>query len=334
MKPLHKIILVGTTFVLAAATGHVMQNSAQYGLEPGTAAPQQAAQSAQAAPVQLARQVRAAPDLPMPPAMRAPGRLPDLGALPQDGAQTGGFAAIAPAANTTDPSGTDTAEAAEPACAAPQLTAEAAPMASVRLTVVAPCQPSLATDIRTEGLRLPIVLSDEGRWSGIVPALSTEAVYAVMLPKGTMPAMAQVAVPDVAEVNRIAITIGNAPGFALHGYEYGSMPDGAGDVSLANPRDAMTALGGWMMAFDAPGARMPVQIYTVPASMSDVRLALELPVTAQTCGGTKVGAVLRQMAGRIEDDTVLRLEMPACDDGGGYVLMPLPDFPVSLATAG
>ncbi|TKD18179.1 hypothetical protein FBT96_11255 [Rhodobacter capsulatus] len=308
MKPIHKIAMVCTTFVLAAATGHVMQTAAPEGLHAGSARPVTAAVMP-GARVHLA-EVAPAPALVLPkltvPAMRRPAAEAALGPLPQD-------SGVAPTG-----------------CAAPQLQAELAPGASVRLTVLAPCHGAEPAEIRHAGLRLPIRLSDDGGWSGLVPAFAEQAVFALGLPgEGTAPQVA-LRVPTLATVNRLAVTFAPETGLQLHGYEYGAAPGSIGDVSVALPRAADTPLGGWITSFGPPGAAQAVQIYSAPAAMSDIRLVLEAPVTPQTCGKDMAGSVLRQL-GKATDQAQLSLAMPGCDDGEGAVMMPLPGFPLAVA---
>lgn len=308
MKPIHKIAMVCTTFVLAAATGHVMQTAAPEGMraelpQPVTAAVMPGAR------VHLAERAPAAalsPPRLTVPAMRRPAMEPALGPLPQD---TG---------------------AAPAGCAAPQLQAELAAGASVRLTVLAPCHPGALAEIRHAGLRLPIRLSDQGGWSGPVPAFAEQAVFQLGLPGGGAAPQVALAVPTLPTVQRIAVILASESGAQLHGDDDGATPGSIGDVSAATPRAAETRLGGWVSSFNPRGAAQAVQIYSAPAAMSDLRLVLEAPVTPESCGKDLQGTVLRQL-GKATDQAQLSLAMPDCGDGDGAVMMPLPGFPLAVA---
>ncbi|PYF11761.1 hypothetical protein C8J30_10271 [Rhodobacter viridis] len=316
MKPLHKIALVCTTFVLAAATGHVMQNSVPEGQmaspvpsasEPVTL---QQARPAARSEVHLAEAALAPPPLPRPE-MRGPAVDAALGPLPEDSpAQSHGFA--------------------KPACAEPQLRGEPAPGGSVLLTVSAPCEAGQKAEIRHEGLRLPIQLSAEGGWQGIVPAFAPEALFLLRLDRIGLPPMVTVTVPEVADYNRIAVITAAQTGVQLHGYEYGAEPGSIGDVWQQAPRTPDTRNGGWMASYSVPGEVMAVQIYSAPIAMSDIDLVLDAPVTEKTCGQNVTGVVLRKL-GKGSDDAMLAIAMPDCGDGEGSVLMQLPEFPLSVA---
>ena len=304
MRPIHKIAMVCTTFVLAAATGHVMQTAAPEGPRADPSQP------VTAAVMPGARGHLAAPALSLPrltgPVMRRPAAEAALGPLPQD------------------------IETAPGACAAPQLQAALAPGASVRLTVLAPCHPGALAEIRHAGLRLPVRLSEGGGWSGLVPAFAEQALFQLGLPGATATATVTLAVPTLPTVNRIAVILPPASGAELHGYEYGAAPGSIGDVSAAAPRDAETRLGGWITSFGQPGAAQAVQIYSAPAAMADLSLVLEAPVTPESCGKDLQGAVLRPVGTRTEQ-VPLSLAMPDCGDGEGAVMMPLPGFPLAVA---
>ncbi|MFD2172893.1 hypothetical protein [Rhodobacter lacus] len=326
MKALHKILIVGTTFVLAATTGHVMQNSALYGLDPA-AQPSFDPGAAKAPDVAEAAGGPGAvfpgseagerlPDLPMPAAGPRLGASPDL-------AQ-----ALPPAEEPASP-GFDL-DARPPSCAAPTLRAAPAASASVHLTVHAPCAPGALVKIRHEGLRLPVRLSETGDWSGIVPAMASDARFSLEMP-GTNGPEVTLAVPDLAEVNRVAILSGSADGMALHGYEYGALPGGVGDVSAQAPRAPETAYGGWMAVFADPEAAMRTEIYTAPATMTDIRMTLETEVTPGNCGRDLAGAGARVLRGTGEAESWIDLSMPDCADASGLVVMPLPDFPLNVA---
>ncbi|SOB95115.1 hypothetical protein [Rhodobacter maris] len=323
MKALHKIIIVGTTFVLAAATGHVMQNSARYGLD---AAPQPS----------VGPGVPALPETPavartLPPGAAAEERIPDL-PMPAAGPRLDALLDLArglPPAQ--EPASPGFSQDEKPnACARPALRAAPAASAGVELSLSAPCIPGALVTIRHEGLRLPVRLSETGHWSGIVPAMTTKARFAVELPNEPGPE-ATLAVPDLATVNRVAILSMASDRMTLHGLEYGSQPGGAGDVSAQVPRAPETAYGGWMAVFEDREFSMRTEIYTAPAGMSDIRMTLETEVTPGNCGRDLAAAGSRVLRGLSEPEAWIDLSMPDCDDVTGLVVMPLPDFPVDVA---
>ncbi len=328
MKPLHKIIMVGTTFVLAAATGHVMQNPTQFGLRAKAPAPELQARFDLANVQQVANvepalapakvtglQIEGIPQLPAMPQMQGLADDPGLGPLPSDDSSpVAGFA---------------------PGCEMPQIGVVAGASASVTVSLSAPCHAEQQVTIRHEGLSLPVQLSERGDWSGLIPALAEVALFEVDLPDGTILSASQ-PVNDLAAVNRIALSWQGPADFRLHAFEYGSGYGDAGDVNSLSPRGADTTLGGWMVAYDDAATGGQVQIYSAPAAMNDIRLELDATVSAANCGQDLGAEVRRLVAGKPEAMVPLRLAMPDCEGsaGGldGGVVMALPDFPMAVAS--
>ena len=109
MKPLHKILMVSTTFMLAAATGHVMQNPEAFGIatrgagQPGAIlggdfgleniTPVANVEEPGKAVLVSGLSIEGEAQLPQLPAMRAPQADPGIAALPADpDPETPGFA--------------------------------------------------------------------------------------------------------------------------------------------------------------------------------------------------------------------------------------------------
>lgn len=319
MKLLHKILMVGTTFVLAAATGHVMQNPARFGLHEVPAGTADVAQRFEVDNLQQVANIDPPPigagegiaQLPTPPDLRLHSDTAATGAVPQDiPTETGGFAQ---------------------GCAAPELTLGEAPSASVQLTLNAPCDAGRTVTIRHEGLALPVTLSDRGHWTGVVPVLAAQAHFTADLPAGQH-LEAEQPVSGLAGLNRVVLSWqGDAP-IALHGFEYGASFGDVGDVSPLTPRTADTPLGGWMAYFEEAAAPVHVQIYTAPLGMTDIHLQMEAAVSPTSCGKDLGAEVRRVIGGKAEAPANITIAMPECDDAEGAVMMPLPDFPLSVAT--
>lgn len=345
MKPLHKIIMVGTTFVLAAATGHVMQNPARFGLQEQQAGANSAALvpglelrnvqqvaniEADTAPVQVSGlQIEGQPQLPATPQLRTPGNDVAVGAMPVDVPATG--SGFTPLDGLTPPAPAELTTIAPRTCAEPTLQWRNAASASVLISIAAPCDAGQMVVLEHEGLRLPITLSDRGDWSGVVPALVSDAVITATLPDGTQ-LSAEEKVSGLEKVNRVVLAGKGTVPLALHGLEYGSDFNEVGDVHALAPRTADTPLGGWMAAFSAPGVEDYAQIYTAPVNLGDLRLEIEAPVDAEACGIDTTAQVQRVLGGKLEAAKALSIALPECDDAEGAVMMRLPDFPMSLAS--
>lgn len=293
MKAIQKITIVSITFVLAAATGHVMQNPMLYGLE----SPHDSVQQADALlPGQKpgafeAQGRKAVPDMSLPAVRALPG-------------VTGFSDALPPATEPRSPrfglAGT--------ACAEAQLHAAPAAQATLALDLSAPCHGGEPAVIVEAGLSLPITLSPEGAWRGDVPALAEPAEVQVVFADGTTVATMQ-AVTGLDAVNRLAVIAPAPAGLVLSGQ--------AGEEGLS--------------VFE--GAGRQVQIYTAPAGRAGAGLAITAGVSGQTCGQDLQAEARRWLRGTPETPVEITVAMPECDGIGGAVRMPLPDFPVSVAVA-
>lgn len=305
MRQMRNVIMVGATFLLAAATGHVMQTTAEDGLYgAGASLPRAAAASLTITGAQIAS-VAELPQL----SQRA--IAPDLGApaLPRDVSATVGFSGI---------------------CAPADLKVQAVEHALLQADVHAPCLAGQPVEVAHEGLRFTAVLDGQGEWHGLLPALATQAVVTVQIAGGAQIG-ASVAVPGVEAINRIVLSWQGAGDMHLNVFERGAGFGDAGHIHAAAPRTPDTPLGGYLLAYGdlRDGAR--AEVYTAPATMTDLRFELDAPVGQHSCGRDLGGALQRVLAATAEPAARLILSLPDCSDAGGDVVMALPDLPVSVA---
>lgn len=319
MQTKRRIIMVGATFFLAAATGHLMQNGTNLigGAEPAKPEPQTLA-AADIVPeriVPLAGNA-AAPVLPLAvaPAPSAPKMLEVAPSEPL---------AAAPA----------------PIDCTPKLTAKLAPAAMVDLVMQAPCNLNARAVIRHSGLTITAVTDASGAMKASIPAMSSLAHFTVALPDGAK-AEAELAVPALADYDRVAVQWQGDDAFQLHAFEFGADYGDAGHVSAATPRSpgfAVQATGGFLTALGEPEVLLPMlaEVYTFPTARSQrqgaVRLSIEAEVTAMTCGHDMLGETLEAHAGAPVKVVDLTLAMPGCDAIGDYVVLNnlLPDVNIA-----
>lgn len=314
MKLFHKVGLVLTTFIMAAATGHVMQNAnnsqrlatvSPAGLDALGLRNIEPVANLQSGtqPALLATQL---PQIAVP-AMRRPQPVAEL-ALPPEPPQEGlGFVH----AN----------------CPAPQFDAQAGPAASVRLGISAPCLGTGLATIHHQGVALPVTLTAQGTWTGLVPALAEQAEFTVELANGQSLSVVQM-VPDLLGVNRVVLLSDGAIPLSLHDLDNDV---GEGTKNALAPRGPDTPLAGWKPVFDTAVGTQQVQIFDGPAMANDANLMIEALVTADSCGQNVSLRVARVMRGHGEAPVEISLAMPPCDGAAGAVLMPLPNSTMTLA---
>lgn len=276
------IAMVAATFLLAAATGQFMQNSAPAGGHlpgvPHVVAPEALAGLPTAQPV---------PALPArgPVAVDLPG-------------ETSG-----PVVATPDLS-----------CAA-HLALAPEPGAMLHLGLSAPCNADERVDIRSNGLEFTQATSPEGTLTLDMPAMADPAQVSVHFPSGAE-VVARAPVPDLAAVRRVAVIWRGSAGFRLDALEFGAGAGSAGDVSADNPRGP-GADGGFLTLLGDAGLPWPAQaqVYTVPRALDAggrVRVDVAAPVTQASCGRQIAGRMLRADGAAPVQVT---LAMPRCRVG-------------------
>jgi len=325
MKPLHKLIMVGTTFLLAAATGHVMQNPDSFGmnepLSPSDGGIVSAAYVQKTVIMRLSSASPAAVDHEYTGGPLETG-LPPLPTLQTPAADTG----TGPLTGLQDP-----APVSFPAsCSGAMMDLAPAPKASVRVTISAPCAPGDHLDLRHAGIDLPLTLDQGGNWSGIVPALATEARFAATLPDGTR-LEAQTHVLGLDQYNRVALSWSGDADLEMDVTEPTAVRGALGQVAAASPRMMQALPTGWMARFDAAQSEAHAQIYTAPVSLTDTHFDVAAEVTSENCAQDIRAHLRRVIGGKAEAPSKLTLALPECDGIYGEIVMPLPDLPVSVA---
>lgn len=305
---LRNVMMVGATFLLAAATGHVMQSANSLGPEPS--APLAKPRLATLANVtQLSARIGSTAELPTLPAraIAADGGV-RLAALTE--APEAGFSRCDPAALTLTP----------------------APSAMLAVALQAPCLAGQSVEIAQGPLRFTATLDPQGAWAGTIPALAAQAQVVAHL-RGEETVEAVATVTGLETLNRVVLGWDGAAQAGLNIYEYGSAFGGAGHVTAAHPRAPETDLGGYLTTLGDRAEGAHAQVYTAPAGMTDQRFELEARVDATSCGQDLGAALTQVIAGRAAPTEALSLALPGCDEPEGAVLMALPALPLSLAAA-
>ncbi|MBD3785447.1 MAG: hypothetical protein IE922_00570 [Sphingomonadales bacterium] len=326
MQNLRKVSIVAATFLLAAATGHVMQTAQ---------GPMPATDPAALQPVPVP-----AAD-PMATGVQVTGlTISEVAALPQLPTRP-----LSPEALRADPAlpAEPAVQGFQPACAPATLSLGPMPRGLVSVALSAPCDPGGTVTLRQGPMGFAARLDATGRWSGVIPALGPEVSVAALLPSGEgLDATRAVAGTDL--IDRMILLWTGPAAIHLNAYEYGSAYGGAGHIFAAAPRTPDTPLGGYMLAY-GDGAEGPhAEVYSAPAAMTDIRFDLEAPVTAASCGRDLQAQVLHVRAGRFEAPVQVTFAMPDCAealqpvdgaeagaDPGGSVVLDLPQAAVSLA---
>lgn len=340
MQTRRKITIVAATFLLAAATGQMMQTVARTGkAAPPRATPAVALASLASLPVPPAPE--AGPPLLRPvtfdltpaPAPAPPG----LPAMPDRSPDASAAMAATAAADAGGP-----AMSAAPVCG-PSLALDVGPAAMLHAALAAPCHAGERVVIRHAGLAVTGLVGAGGGLVLDLPAMATDAAVSVRFADGSEVAAA-IRVPELSLFDRVAVQWTGDDAFQLHALQFGAAFGSEGDVSAARPGSPaddsgfLTALGDGTV--DRP---MRAEVYTYPShfghTAGTIRIVIESAVTAKTCGRDLLGETLRvtsdqsanQSADQVPETGDLTVSMPACDAVGQIVELPglLPDLSVA-----
>lgn len=329
-----RILTVGTTFFLAAATGHVMQN----GLTLGSLTPD--APGATSPAVETPATDSVALDMPatLVP-VRSETALPEFPAAPVTTLSSGTLLAarMDAVADSYQIPATD-ADAQYSVfgipCGASGLSLSVGARGLLTARLSAPCHPSERVIFTHAGLSFAMLTDAAGMAEVVIPAMTRDATVEAAFVDDA-PLTAQRTVPELDRLRRFAISGGGD--LRLNVYEDGAAHGAAGHYSAAVPGDPAVPGGASVVTLGDPEVDLPIiaQVYTASAAATAISVEAEAEVTAMNCAQTVKAHVISMAAGQIALRETLSQSMPACDAVGDLVIAPLPgwDGPMTLAAA-
>ncbi|MEM8576531.1 MAG: hypothetical protein AAGF60_01645 [Pseudomonadota bacterium] len=215
-----------------------------------------------------------------------------------------------------------------PADCAITMDAEALPNGYVQLSMEAPCHEAERFTLHHSGMMITQTTAGSGGWSARVPALSENAVFIAAFADGEG-AVAQIAVPDLAGVDRIVLQWQGRSGFELHAREFGA--DYGSDRHRFHGRRGTVAAfdagsTGRMERFGSEGAQdaRMADVYTFPrggsAQAGTIDLSVEAEVTVYNCGLEIAAQSLELRDGTIRTQD-LTLAVSPCDTIGSFLVL-------------
>jgi hypothetical protein len=323
-----RVLTAGSTFLLALAAGHFMQNGRAVAGYLGKGSEPVASVSADAAQVTIVEgsvtELSADTELPM-----ADASLPAIPELPsaEGNTLTGGNALAARMVKVER--GYSRAKSAADAdynafgltCADAALSLMPAPFGLVDVRLAAPCHANERVTLALGGLTVTYATDAEGGLSVTVPALDQDMRVSAGFAAGDG-AEAILTVPEATAITRIAIGWTGTAGFGLNAYENGAAFGSAGHIRAEAPGAPGAADRGYMMLLGDAGVADPLLalVYTAPSDGSDARLEVEAQVTAATCARPLSGTAVT-LAGGTHSVSDVSLAMPGCDALGDLVVM-------------
>jgi hypothetical protein len=204
-------------------------------------------------------------------------------------------------------------------------------------SVYAPCDREAPVTLSHAGLRFDARIGADGQMILLLPALVEEATVNLTFADGREQSDTTF-VPDLAQMERVALHWQGPATLSLHAYEFGAAWGEPGHVHAGSLRAAPDAGQGFVTALGDPslGEGNQVQVYSFPRGQSarsgQVVLEIEVPVTDASCGRPlEVQAIEVHGTATVQVRQV-SLDLPACDGNGGYVVLPgiLPDLQIAM----
>lgn len=213
----------------------------------------------------------------------------------------------------------------------------ASALATLDLTLQAPCRASERVVIRHGGLTVTGMTSLTGTLFTSIPGMDATGAVSVLFGDG-LEVNAAGALPDLALYRRFAVQWMADDTFQINAFENGAQFGEAGHVSATNPHRRIASLpmqGGYLSLLGDGAAPLPMlaEVYTFPQAPDEtVVLTIEASVTEATCNRELLGEVLLSEAGTVTK-TDLTMATPTCDAIGDVLVLnnPLPDLKLAAA---
>lgn len=306
-----RIVTVGSVFLVAFATGYVMQNADALAARFGVADSSVSMEN----------------DVAVVPPEAAPAEIPYsvAGIVPAERPieQLGTPASLS---YVPDLPGIVLSPAPEPLCDL-SVTASPSPAAMVELAIDGACHFDETILIRHEGLRFTERLDGEGKAELFVPALAETAGFEIEAPGGSETRVS-VSVPDAGRYERVALQWQGDAGLALHAFEFGASRGHPGHIHAGNPKSPRRARltgAGFLTELGSESSGHRAQVYSFPVlgARSDgvVRMSVELEVTQANCGKEIMADAVRPMAGFGSEPMELSFSVPGCDSIGQFLVL-------------
>lgn len=323
-----RVLRGGATFLLALATGHLMQNGTAIAELLGKGRDPVVASTQAAAPTAIVEgsvmELSADTELPV-----ADTSLPAIPELPSaEGSPLIGGSALAARMVKVERGYSRLKSAADAdynafglTCADAALSLVPAPYGLVDVRLAAPCHPNERVTLALGGLTVTYATDAEGSLSVTVPALDQNTRIGAAFATGDS-AAAVLNVPEATAIRRVAVGWAGVKGFGLNAYENAAAFGSAGHIRAEAPGAPGADDRGYMMLLGDAGVADPLLalVYTAPSDGSDARLEIEAQVTAATCARPLSGTAV-MLAGGTHSVSDVSLAMPGCDALGDLVVM-------------
>lgn len=206
-------------------------------------------------------------------------------------------------------------------------TATPTAMASVDLSIVAPCHGNERLAIHHTGMMFTETTNTDGRLAVTIPAFSEDAVFIVEF-ENAQGAVAMAHVPTLGEYDRIALQWNGHSGFQVHAREFGASYGDKGHVWSGNSEAASDIASGGVVTRLGDGQTLVprlVEVYTYPTGTTKhtgvVSLTIEAEVTQANCGRDIAAQSIELRRNNHLRTQDLVLAMPNCAAVGDFLVL-------------
>lgn len=210
------------------------------------------------------------------------------------------------------------------------------PDAMIGVALSAPCRRDERVVLRHGGLAVTGRTTSSGSLYVSLPAMEAMAEVSVLFAGGET-VVAKLELPAAASVRRFAVQWQGDDAFQLHAFEGGADYGTPGHVSAADPHLPVAdseRSGGFLSLLGDDQVENPLlaEVYTYPGDGTDVRVVVEAAVTDRTCGREILGEALDSALGTVAASD-LSVAMPDCDAVGDYLVLQdlAPDLKIAAA---
>ncbi len=199
-----------------------------------------------------------------------------------------------------------------------QAHASAAPNASARLELKAPCNPEQMDELLHSGMSFTAATDADGHLDVTIPALSEYAIFLISMEnqRGTV---ATTHIPDFSDFDRVALQWTGETDLQLHALEFGASYGEAGHVWS----NATLPGAGQVVHLGRRGAKN-VEVYSISKVGSPggtVTLSVEAEVTSRNCGQDLTVQSLELLGDQNLRSREMSVTLPACGSGQNFLVL-------------
>lgn len=216
--------------------------------------------------------------------------------------------------------------AARPALPSCDVTLEARPEpgALVALDISAPCHGNQRATLHHKGMMVSLATDASGQARITAPALAQQASF-ILAFDDAAGAIAQLDVPEFAEVQRAVVQWQGGEDFQIHAFEFGAEFNAPGHIWQQNPGQSGQEGQGFLMTLGDATQENPLlaQVYTFPAAtpQGEIRLEVEAKITEANCGQEIAAQSLQFRPGAAMEAVDLMMTMPNCDAVSDFLIL-------------